>query len=103
MLERAVIMTKTDEIDVAELPPEIRCPAQPRSASSPRLMTLDEIERRAVLEALERANWNKQVAASALGVHRPTLYSKMRKYAISANVAASAIGHPASSRDRVTE
>ena len=44
--------------------------------------TLAEIERMAILQALERTNWNKQEAAAQLGLYRPTLYSKMRKHKI---------------------
>jgi hypothetical protein len=43
-------------------------------------MTLAEIERQAILRTLERTNGNKRAAASILGVYRPTLYGKLRKY-----------------------
>jgi hypothetical protein len=36
----------------------------------------------AIMQALERTNWNKQEAAAQLGLYRPTLYSKMRKHKI---------------------
>jgi transposase len=41
---------------------------------------LAEIERQAILQTLERTNGNKRAAASILGVYRPTLYGKLRKY-----------------------
>ncbi len=44
--------------------------------------TLAEIERMAILQTLERTNWNKQEAAQILGLYRPTLYSKMRRHGI---------------------
>ena len=44
--------------------------------------TLKEIERGAILRALKSTNWNKQAAAAALGLRRPTLYSKMRRHGI---------------------
>jgi DNA-binding NtrC family response regulator len=81
-LERAVLLSATDEIDVPALPAEILAPPARKAAALPALLTLDQVERRALLEALERANWNKQQAAATLGIYRPTLYSKMRKYAI---------------------
>jgi DNA-binding NtrC family response regulator len=43
-------------------------------------MTLEEIEREVVVQALQRAKGNKQAAANALGIYRPRLYSKIRKY-----------------------
>jgi len=44
--------------------------------------TLAEIERMAILQTLQRTNWNKQEAAQILGLYRPTLYSKMKKHDI---------------------
>jgi transposase len=43
-------------------------------------LTLAEIERQAIVQTLERTNGNKRAAASILGVYRPTLYGKLRKY-----------------------
>jgi hypothetical protein len=45
--------------------------------------TLAEIEKLAILQTLERTSWNKRKAAHILGVYRPTLYSKLRKYHLS--------------------
>lgn len=36
----------------------------------------------AVLQTLQRTNWNKQEAAQILGLYRPTLYSKIKKHDI---------------------
>ncbi len=36
----------------------------------------------AILQTLQRTNWNKQEAAAILGLYRPTLYSKMKKHDI---------------------
>ncbi|MGH7319518.1 MAG: response regulator [Candidatus Rokuibacteriota bacterium] len=48
----------------------------------PATLNLQERERQAILQALESTKWNKQAAAALLGLHRPTLYSKMRKHGI---------------------
>jgi DNA-binding NtrC family response regulator len=48
----------------------------------PATLKLEERERQAILQALETTRWNKQAAAGLLGLHRPTLYSKMRKHGI---------------------
>ena len=37
-----------------------------------------EIERRAIVEAIERFGGNKQKAAAALGISRSTLYEKLK-------------------------
>jgi transcriptional regulator of acetoin/glycerol metabolism len=44
--------------------------------------TLAEIEKMAILQALERTRWNKRAAANSLGMYRPTFYNKLRKYKI---------------------
>ena len=36
----------------------------------------------AIVQTLQRTNWNKQEAAQVLGLYRPTLYSKMKKHDI---------------------
>jgi DNA-binding NtrC family response regulator len=45
-------------------------------------LNLEARERQAILAALEATRWNKQAAARLLGLHRPTLYAKMRKHGI---------------------
>ena len=52
------------------------------SSSIPPHRTLAEIEKMAILQTLQRTNWNKQEAAQILGLYRPTLYSKMKKHDI---------------------
>ncbi len=43
-------------------------------------LTLEEIERATIYQALKRTRGNKQAAANALGIYRPRLYSKIKKY-----------------------
>jgi len=42
--------------------------------------TLEQIEKMVIVQALKCANGNKAEAAQMLGLYRPTLYSKMKKY-----------------------
>ena len=66
-----------------DLPETIReegAPAQ--EFTIPPHRTLAEIEKMAILQTLQRTNWNKQEAAQILGLYRPTLYSKMKKHEI---------------------
>jgi len=83
-IERGVLVAKGPEIQVNDLPESLRGEARatdaPPEASPPG--TLADIERRAITETLERTGWNKQEAAHVLGLYRPTLYSKMKKYEI---------------------
>ena len=82
-IERAVLVTKGTEIQPNDLPEPIRdeSSTNPEFAVPPH-HTLAEIERMAILQTLQRTNWNKQEAAHILGLYRPTLYSKMRKHNI---------------------
>ena len=43
---------------------------------------LEELERRAILAALERKHGNVKEASAALGIDRSTLYDKLKRYAI---------------------
>jgi len=82
VLERSVIVAVGKEITLQDLPEIFQ---QPRRSPAPRdailgQFTLAEIERLAILQTLERTHGNKRAAASILGVYRPTLYGKLRKY-----------------------
>jgi DNA-binding NtrC family response regulator len=82
-IERAILVTKGTEITVADLPESLRDEAPSTSDFVvPAHRTLAEIEKMAILQTLQRTNWNKQEAAQILGLYRPTLYSKMRKHDI---------------------
>src|SRR6187399_128896 len=82
-IERAVLVCKTGEIVPHDLPESIReegAPAQ--EFTIPPHRSLAEIEKMAIVQTLQRTNWNKQEAAQILGLYRPTLYSKMKKHDI---------------------
>jgi len=82
-IERAVLVCKTGEITSADLPESIREEnITVQEFSIPPHRTLAEIERMAIVQTLQRTNWNKQEAAQILGLYRPTLYSKMKKHDI---------------------
>src|SRR5207245_6292251 len=100
-IERAVLVAKGTEIAVTDLPESIR--SESTGAIDfviPPHRTLAEIEKMAIVQTLQRTNWNKQEAAQILGLYRPTLYSKMKKHGIhdpgrSARTAAAASTTPA--------
>ena len=83
-IERAVLVAKGSEITAADLPESLRDDTAPApDFIVPPNRTLAEIEKMAILQTLQRTNWNKQEAAQVLGLYRPTLYSKMKKHDIS--------------------
>jgi transcriptional regulator with PAS, ATPase and Fis domain len=89
VMERAVIVTEGTQVGVDDLSPEVReaerFPAQSSFVIPPH-RTLQEIEKLAILETLERTHGNKRKAASILGVYRPTLYNKLKKYKITGTI-----------------
>jgi len=82
-VERAVLVAKSPDVQPQDLPDSIRGDATADDTFTvPPHHTLAEIERMAVLQTLQRTNWNKQEAAQILGLYRPTLYSKIKKHHI---------------------
>jgi len=83
VIERGVLVTKGSEIGVNDLPESLRTEGTTAAEFViPPHRTLAEIEKMAILQTLQRTNWNKQEAAQILGLYRPTLYSKMKKHEI---------------------
>ncbi|MGI9108357.1 MAG: sigma-54-dependent transcriptional regulator [Pyrinomonadaceae bacterium] len=86
VLERAVLLAKTNKIEPVDLPFENGAlpekAAQNAAWDVPPNLTLEEIEKLVIEKTLQRTNGNKQAAANLLGIYRPRLYSKIRKYNI---------------------
>ena len=83
VIERGVLVAKNQEIAVNDLPESLRTDTMSaQECVIPAHRTLAEIEKMAILQTLQRTNWNKQEAAQILGLYRPTLYSKMKKHHI---------------------
>lgn len=86
VLERAVLLAKGNKIEPIDLPfdngavPEQS--AQTAAWDVPPNMTLEDLEKIVIERTLQRTGGNKQAAANLLGIYRPRLYSKIRKYKI---------------------
>ncbi len=78
-IEKAVIMCDEELIDVDSL--HIKS-AQKKPSITTSAQTLEEIEHTVIISAIERNEGNLSAVALELGITRPTLYSKIKKYKI---------------------
>jgi DNA-binding NtrC family response regulator len=86
-IEYAVVLARrNDIIGIKELPAEIQLPPALQTSPAPvrrsGVASLDDMERETILQALTQTHGNKKKAAELLGIQRPTLYNKMKRYAI---------------------
>lgn len=84
VMERAVALTRHDQIVVEDLPDRIRN-FQTRQflvdgTDPAELLPLETIERRYILHVLESVEGNKSTAARILGLDRKTLYRKLEQF-----------------------
>jgi DNA-binding NtrC family response regulator len=86
VIERAVLLAKANKIEPVDLPFDNGSLPESGIANAgwdvPPNMTLEDIERLVIERTLQRTGGNKQAAANLLGIYRPRLYSKIRKYNI---------------------
>lgn len=80
VVERAVVLSTSNVVTVATLAglTAIETPNPP-----PDLILLSEIERKHISDALDRFGWNIGETATALGIHRNTLRTKIKEYGLS--------------------
>jgi DNA-binding NtrC family response regulator len=65
--------------ELSESPPQIRA-----LLTDSQSFNLAEREKAALMAALDQCNGNKKKAAELLGIHRPTLYTKLKKFGLGA-------------------
>jgi DNA-binding NtrC family response regulator len=86
VLERAVLLSKTDHITLEDLPANIISHIPQNEPTDYKAISLKdsiaEPERKIIRAALEANNWNRQLTAQALQINRTTLYKKMKKYGL---------------------
>jgi len=82
VIERAVALTEGTEIDVADLPPQIRSRRHEDvvEAALVRGMSLADLEREYIGRVLAAEGGNKTRAAQRLGLDRKTLYRKLEEW-----------------------
>ena len=80
-MERLAILCRSEsEIDSAQLANRIQHSEPPRPSREGLKGQVGELEKRLILEALERHSNNKSRAAAALGITRQTIIAKLKQY-----------------------
>lgn len=81
VIERAVLFCQSTQIMPENLPEQFQGDrTSPTLCVIPPFMSLEEIEREAIAQTLERTGGNVKKTAEILDLHRPTLYRKLRKF-----------------------
>lgn len=80
LVEHAFVLCPGGQIREEHLPLDRLAPT-PTPAPAPRI-SLADAERESILAALRDAGWNRTLAAARLGIHKTTLFRKIRKLGI---------------------
>lgn len=80
-LERAVVFSKSDTLEPADFPENVRAAAGAAGAMSG-LRSLEDVERDVIAATLEATRYRIGRAAEALGISRKTLLEKRKKYGL---------------------
>ena len=80
IIEHAFVLSPGGMIQAQHLPGELQ--PRPSTAQRETLDLLGEYEKELILDALRRNQWNRLKAAQELGIHKTTLFRKVRKLGI---------------------
>jgi two-component system response regulator HydG len=86
-LERAAALSSGHVLNVADLPPQIQnsnihALSMSGNGSRHRIVPLADMEKQAILAALNQLNGDKLMTAKLLGIGKTTLYRKLKEYGI---------------------
>jgi DNA-binding NtrC family response regulator len=89
VVEHAVLFAREDELRPEDLPEHLHASTAAHTRCViPPYMTMEEIEREAIAQTLERTGGNVKKTAEILDYHRPTLYRKLKRYGLMADAPA---------------
>jgi len=79
-----VVMCDADKLDVADIPPEVHQVRQLAAGSRAGVglggVSLNELEKQAIIDTLAKTGNNREKAAKILGIGERTLYRKIKEY-----------------------
>jgi len=79
VIEHALVICRGSVITVKDLPEYLR-PHEPEQL--PETPSLEELESRLIVSTLRKHGWNRGLAAKELGMHKTTLWRKMKRFGI---------------------
>jgi DNA-binding NtrC family response regulator len=83
VIEHGVLFSRDEELMPEDLPEQLHAAqSQHYRCVIPPYVTMEEIEREAIAQTLERTGGNVKKTAQILDYHRPTLYRKLKKFGL---------------------
>ena len=87
VVQSMVVVAEGDQIEPRHLPPEVRDAEEPADSGGGAVvetggMSLDQIEKQAIRNALRINHGNREQAAKMLGIGERTLYRKLKEYGL---------------------
>ena len=94
VIEHAVLFATEDKLTPESFPAQLHAPPSGQfRCIIPPYMSMEEIEREAIAQTLERTAGNVKRTAEILNYHRPRLYRKMKSFGLRAEAENEARGH----------
>ena len=94
VVEHAVLFATEDKLTPECLPAQLHTPSSGQfRCVIPPYMSMEEIEREAIAQTLERTEGNVKRTAEILNYHRPRLYRKMKTFGLRGDAENEAKGH----------
>ncbi|MFC1503481.1 dihydroxyacetone kinase operon transcriptional regulator DhaR [Pseudomonadota bacterium] len=80
LIERILLNRSSNLVELEDIPDEIRLYSPQESVAAASVMTLDEVEKQAIIQAWKVFDGRMQEMAKALNIGRTTLWRKVKKY-----------------------
>ena len=82
LVERTLLVSGKEVLTADDFKSQYQHPIEQKATTNLQGMTLEEIEKQTILQALEKYNHNMSQVAVALGISRAALYRRLEKYNI---------------------